>query len=222
VIDLPTAPAKLVAPSILSSDFSRLGEQIGEIEAAGADWVHVDVMDGSFVPNITIGIPVVKCIRPVTQLPLDVHLMIDNPDRHVKAFAEAGSDIITVHYEACTHLQRTLTHIRDCGARAGVSLNPHTPIDGLQYVLDELDMILIMSVNPGFGGQSFIPSTLRKLRDLGEMMQRRGKRVLVEVDGGVSPKNCAAVRSAGADVLVAGSAVFKSDDYTGVISALKD
>jgi ribulose-phosphate 3-epimerase len=219
--DLPKPPARLVAPSILSADFARLGEQIRQIEAAGADWVHVDVMDGRFVPNITIGIPVVECIRPVTQLPLDVHLMIEEPQRHVEAFVKAGADIVTVHYEAVPHLQRVLAQIRELGARAGVSLNPHTPLVGLEYVLEDIDLILIMSVNPGFGGQSFVPATLRKLRDLQAMMARLGRRCLVEVDGGVGPANADAVREAGADVLVAGSAVFKSDDYLRVIKALR-
>ena len=221
MIDLPVAPATLVAPSILSADFSRLGEDINAIAAAGADWVHVDVMDGSFVPNITIGVPVVRSIRPVTTLPLDVHLMIDHPDRHIEAFAKAGADIITVHIEACTHLHRVIAQIHDAGCRAGVSLNPHTPISGLEYVLEDLDMVLIMSVNPGFGGQKFIPSSLDKLRSLSALMDRVGHRALVQVDGGVSPKNSAAVRAAGADVLVAGSAVFGADDYEAVIAKLK-
>lgn len=219
--DLPKPPARLVAPSILSADFARLGEQIRQIEGAGADWVHVDVMDGRFVPNITIGVPVVECIRPVTRLPLDVHLMIEEPQKHVEAFVKAGADIVTVHYEAVPHLQRVLGQIHELGARAGVSLNPHTPLAGLEYILEDIDLILIMSVNPGFGGQSFLPSTLRKLRDLQAMMARLGRRRLVEIDGGVGPGNADAVREAGADVLVAGSAVFKSDDYLAVIKALR-
>lgn len=221
MITLPAPPATLVAPSILSADFSRLGEDITAVVAAGADWIHVDVMDGSFVPNITIGIPVVRSIRPVTDLPLDVHLMIDHPERHVEGFAKAGADIITVHSEACTHLHRVIAQIHDAGCRAGVSLNPHTPITGLEYVLEDLDMVLVMSVNPGFGGQKFISSSLNKLRALSALMDRVGHHVLVQVDGGVSPKNSAEVRSAGADVLVAGSAVFGADDYEAVISELK-
>ena len=221
MIDLPKPPARLIAPSILSADFARLGEGILAVEEAGADWIHVDVMDGSFVPNITIGIPVLRSIRPVTHLPMDVHLMIDQPDRHVEAFAAAGADMITVHYEACTHLHRTIAQIHDAGARAGVSLNPHTPIDGLRYVLEDLDMVLLMSVNPGFGGQSFIPATIQKLRDLQALMAEVGHRVLVQVDGGVSAKTVDAVVDAGADVLVAGSAIFRANDYGAAIRRLK-
>ena len=221
MISLPAPPANLVAPSILSADFARLGEEINAVAAAGADWIHVDVMDGTFVPNITIGIPVVRSIRPITKLPLDVHLMIEHPERHIEGFAKAGADIIVVHYEACTHLHRVLAQIRDAGARPGVSLNPHTPLDGLEYVLPDLDLVLLMSVNPGFGGQKFIPATLQKLRDLSALMDRLDRRVLVQLDGGVSPKNSAEVRAAGADVLVAGSAVFGSDNYEAVIERLK-
>jgi ribulose-phosphate 3-epimerase len=221
VIELPRPPAKLIAPSILSADFARLGAEIKAVEEVGADWIHVDVMDGAFVPNITIGIPVVKSIRRITDKPLDVHLMIENPGALVEEFAKAGSDVITVHYEACPHLQRNLAQIRAAGARAGVSLNPHTPLEGLRYLLDDLDLILIMSVNPGFGGQSFIPSTYQKLRDLGAMMESQGKRVLVEVDGGCKPANAAELFAAGADVLVAGSAIYKADDYGAVIAAMK-
>ena len=218
---MPEKPAKIVAPSILSADFSCLGEAISQVETAGADWIHVDVMDGVFVPNITIGIPVLRSIRSVTQLPMDVHLMIVQPERHVEAFAEAGADIITVHYETCQHLQRVLSQIKSVGAKAGVALNPHTPVDGLRYLLDDIDMILLMSVNPGFSGQSFIETTYKKLNDLDAMLQAAGRSILVQVDGGACPSNAVQLREAGADILVAGSAIFNSDDYVGVIAALK-
>ncbi len=217
----PTPPARLVAPSILSADFARLGEGIEAVERAGADWIHVDVMDGSFVPNITIGIPVLRSIRPVTALPLDVHLMIDKPERHIDEFVRAGADVVTVHYEACPHLHRTIAQIKEAGARAGVSLNPHTPIDGLKYVMKDLDMVLLMSVNPGFGGQTFIETTYQKLADLHQLMTECGQRVLVQIDGGCAPSNAKQLHEAGADVLVAGSAVFKADDYAAAIAALK-
>jgi ribulose-phosphate 3-epimerase len=221
VMKLPAKPAKLVAPSILSADFSYLGEAISRVESAGADWIHVDVMDGVFVPNITIGIPVLRSIRSVTGLPMDVHLMIVQPERHVEAFAEAGADIITVHYETCSHLQRVLSQIKSAGAKAGVALNPHTPIDGLRFLLDDIDMILLMSVNPGFSGQSFIETTYQKLNELDVMLKAADRRILVQVDGGACPANAVKLREAGADILVAGSAIFKSDDYNKVISALK-
>ncbi|MCA9564827.1 MAG: ribulose-phosphate 3-epimerase, partial [Myxococcales bacterium] len=207
MIELPKPPVSLVAPSILSCDFARLGEEVGAVEASGADWIHVDVMDGDFVPNLTIGIPVVASLRPVTNLPLDVHLMITKPERHIAAFAEAGADIITVHAEACPHLHRVLAQIRECGARAGVSLNPHTPVSAISEVVDLLDMVLIMSVNPGFGGQKFIPRSLHKLRETRALLRAQGSNALIEIDGGVKPSNAAEIREAGADVLVAGSAV---------------
>ncbi len=209
----------LVAPSILSADFARLGEELQRLESAGADWVHVDVMDGMFVPNLTIGPVVIEALRPHSTLPFDVHLMIEKPERYLADFRDAGADIITVHAEACPHLHRTLTEIRRLGCKAGVSLNPSTSLSVLENVLDDLDLILIMSVNPGFGGQSFIPGSLDKLSQARTLIN--GRPIFLEVDGGVSPKNADAVRAAGANVLVAGSAVFKSNDIPGVISALK-
>ena len=179
----------LVAPSILSASFARLGEEIAAVEDAGADWLHVDVMDGRFVPNITIGPPVVKSIRKVTKLPLDVHLMIVEPERYVDAFAEAGADTITIHVEACTHLHRTLTHIRSLGKRAGVTMNPSTPEAHIEYVLDVCDQVLVMSVNPGFGGQSLIPSQLDKVRRIRKMIDDRKLPIDLEIDGGIKPDN---------------------------------
>jgi ribulose-phosphate 3-epimerase len=202
----------LVAPSILSADFARLGEELAAIEAAGADWVHVDVMDGRFVPNITLGPPIVGALRKATKLPLDVHLMIVEPERYVRAFAEAGADVISVHVEACVHLERTLREIRDLGAKAGVVLNPHTPEDQVRYVLDAADLILVMSVNPGFGGQSFMPSVLPKLRALRQLVGQRGTHL--EIDGGISPATAARAVDAGAEVLVAGNAVFRAGNVT--------
>lgn len=201
-----------IAPSILSADFGQLAEEVRAVDTAGADWIHVDVMDGRFVPNLTIGPIVVSAIRPVTRLPLDVHLMIVEPDRWVPAFADAGADVITVHAEAATHLHRCLQTIRARGKRAGVSLNPATPEDHVRYVLDVTDLVLVMSVNPGFGGQSFIGSSLAKVRALRRMIDEHvasgGHPIDLEVDGGVGPGNAAELARAGADVLVAGSAVF--------------
>lgn len=211
----------LVAPSILSADFARLGEEVSLVESAGADWIHVDVMDGRFVPNITIGPPVVKALRRVTKLPLDVHLMIVEPERYVEAFAEAGADTITVHVEASTHLHRTLCHIRSLGKRAGVTLNPSTPEEALRYVLPVVDQILVMSVNPGFGGQSFIPEALTKIAAIRRMIDERNLPIDLEVDGGISPSTAPEVIAAGARVLVAGSAVFGEKDYAAAIAALK-
>ena len=211
-----------IAPSILSADFGRLAEEVRAIEAAGADWVHVDVMDGRFVPNITIGPPVVKAVRRVTDLPLDVHLMIVEPERYVEDFAKAGADVITVHYEASPHLHRTLQHIRSLGKKAGVSLNPHTPADGLTYVIDQLDLILVMSVNPGFGGQEFIPSVVPKIAQLRSLIDQSGNDVALEVDGGIKPGTARTVTRAGADTLVAGSAIFGADSYEGAIAALRE
>ncbi len=212
---------KKIAPSILSADFSRLGEEIRAVEAGGADYIHVDVMDGRFVPNITIGPLVVEAARKVTRLPLDVHLMIVEPDRYVPAFAEAGADIIVVHAEASVHLHRTVQLIRSYGKRAGVALNPATPLNVLDYVLQELDLILLMTVNPGFGGQSFIEACLPKIHALRGMLDKRGLETELEVDGGVKTDNIESISRAGADVFVAGSAVFGAPDYAAVIAELK-
>lgn len=211
----------LVAPSILSASFARLGEEIAAVEDAGADWLHVDVMDGRFVPNITIGPPVVQSIRKVTKLPLDVHLMIVEPERYVDAFAAAGADTITIHVEACTHLHRTLTHIRSLGKRAGVTMNPSTPEAHIEYVLDVCDQVLVMSVNPGFGGQSLIPNQLEKVRRIRKMIDDRKLPIDLEIDGGIKPDNARLAIEAGARVLVAGSAVFDSKDYKAAIAAIR-
>ncbi len=210
-----------IAPSILSADFGRLAEEIKAIEAAGADLVHIDVMDGCFVPNITIGPLVVEAIRGVTRLPFDVHLMIENPGRYLEAFAKAGADWISIHAEACIHLHRVVTRIKELGKKAGVAINPATPLEVLDYVLEELDYIVIMSVNPGFGGQEFIPSALRKLERLRRMIKERGLSVEIEVDGGVNLGTVAEVARAGGEILVAGSAVFKSEDYQETIALLR-
>lgn len=204
---------KRIAPSILSADFARLADQVKTVEQAGADIIHVDVMDGHFVPNITIGPLVVKALRPVTKLPMDVHLMIENPDRYIEAFAKAGADYITVHVEACTHLHRVLQQIKELNVKAGVSLNPHTPVSMIKHVLDQLDLILVMSVNPGFGGQKFIPESLKKLNQTRDLIEKSGFRnIEIEVDGGVSMENIKEIANAGADILVAGSAIFASAD----------
>ena len=205
----------LIAPSILSADFGHLAEEVRAVEAAGADWIHVDVMDGRFVPNITIGPPVVRAVRAATKLPLDVHLMIVEPERYVAEFAAAGADWISVHVEASPHLHRTLQQIRSAGAKAGVVLNPHTSEESIRHVLPDLDLILVMSVNPGFGGQSFIPSALPKLRALRDAIDEAGLDVALEVDGGVAPSTAGRVIDAGARVLVAGSAVFWSASRGG-------
>ncbi|MBN1947352.1 MAG: ribulose-phosphate 3-epimerase [Bradymonadales bacterium] len=220
MIDLPQSPARLVAPSILSADFARLGAEIQAVEAGGADWIHVDVMDGRFVPNITIGPPVVRSIRKVTRLPLDVHLMIEQPEQHIAEFVEAGADIVTIHAEACLHLNRIIAQIHQAGARAGVSVNPATGVEVLRWLAADLDLILVMSVNPGFGGQRFLPHTLQKLEELGTLLDSLGHRPLIEVDGGVGPDNAAALYQRKVDVLVAGNAVFRSSDYASVIRRL--
>jgi ribulose-phosphate 3-epimerase len=212
---------KKIAPSILSADFCRLGDEVRAVEAAGADYIHVDVMDGHFVPNITIGPPVVAALRKVTALPLDVHLMIAAPDRYIADFAAAGADIIVVHAEASTHLHRSIQLIKSLGKRAGVSLNPATPLHCLEYVLADLDLVLLMTVNPGFGGQSFIEECIPKIRSLRAMLDKRGLEAELEVDGGVKIDNIARIAHAGADVFVAGSAVFGSTDYLATIQALK-
>ena len=197
-----------IAPSILSCDFGRLAEEIQAVEAGGADWIHVDVMDGHFVPNITIGPIITEGARRATDLPLDVHLMIENPDRYLEAFASAGADILTVHQEACPHLHRTLGKIRELGMRAGVAVNPATPLEAVREVLVDIDLLVIMSVNPGFGGQSYIPGTSDKLRRARAMLVDAGSSAELEVDGGVDSSNAAAIAAAGASVLVAGSAVY--------------
>ncbi len=212
---------KKIAPSILSADFSRLGEEIQTVAASGADYIHIDVMDGHFVPNITIGPLVVEAVRKVTTLPLDVHLMITDPDRYIPDFAVAGADIIVVHAEACWHLHRTIQLIKSLGKKAGVSLNPATPLQQLEHVVDELDLVLLMTVNPGFGGQSFIEACIPKIQSLRAMLDRRGLEAELEVDGGVKPDNIARISHAGADVFVAGSAVFGSSDYKTTIDDLK-
>lgn len=204
---------KLIAPSILSADFSRLGEEVKAVEAAGADWIHVDVMDGHFVPNITIGPLVVEAVRRVTQLPLDVHLMIEDPDQYLEAFAGAGSTYLTVHPEACYHVHRTIQAIKDLGVKAGVSLNPATPLSALEWVLADVDLVLVMSVNPGFGGQTFISSAIPKIRDLKSMVRSKNPDVVIAVDGGVNQETIRSVSEAGADAFVAGSAIFGSSDY---------
>ncbi|MDD2557981.1 MAG: ribulose-phosphate 3-epimerase [Desulfuromonadaceae bacterium] len=210
-----------ISPSILSADFARLGEEVRAVEQAGADYIHVDVMDGHFVPNITIGAPVVKALRPITSLPLDVHLMIENPDRYIPDFAAAGADIITVHQEAVAHLHRTIQLIHSLGKRAGVSLNPATPVGVLELILAEVDLILLMTVNPGFGGQSFIPFTLSKITQMRTMIERGGRAIELEVDGGVKPDNIGEIAAAGADVFVAGSAVFDGGDYARNLAELR-
>jgi ribulose-phosphate 3-epimerase len=211
-----------IAPSILSADFSKLAEEIRSVEEGGADWLHVDVMDGHFVPNITIGPLVVQAIKPHTKLPLDCHLMITDPDAYIPQFATAGADVITVHVEACPHLHRTLQLIRDTGAKAGVALNPHTPLSMIEHVLTDLDMVLLMTVNPGFGGQSFIHNVLRKIKDLRQLLDAQNlQHVEIEVDGGVNPETSRLVREAGANVLVAGSAVYNQIDRTAAIAALR-
>ena len=212
---------KLIAPSILSADFSRLGEEIAAVEAAGADWIHVDVMDGRFVPNITIGPVVVASIRKATRLPFDVHLMIKSPERFIDGFAGAGADTITVHVEAAAHLHRTVAMIREKGLRAGVSLNPATPLALVEPILPDIDLLLVMTVNPGFGGQKFISGMIPKIAAAKRMIRKAAPEVLLEVDGGVHLKNIRSIADAGADVLVAGSAIFGSRDYAATIGAMK-
>ena len=212
---------KLIAPSILSADASRLGEEIAAVDKAGADWIHVDVMDGRFVPTITMGPAIIGSLRKSTKLPFDVHLMINNPDNYIESFSGAGADYITVHVEAASHLHRTIESIKKMGKKAGVSINPATPLGAIEEILPEVDLLLIMSVNPGFGGQQFIKSSLSKIRRAAEMIAKLPKKPLLEVDGGVNLENIGAIAKAGADVLVAGAAVFGTEDYKKTIAALK-
>ncbi len=212
---------KKISPSILSADFTRLSEEIAEVEKAKADYIHIDVMDGHFVPNITVGPFIVEAVRRATTLPLDVHLMIERPENYISAFAEAGSDIITVHAEATPHLHRVIQAIKEQGVRAGVSVNPATPVQLIEPVIADVDLVLIMSVNPGFGGQAFIPSALDKIKQARKMLDKVRSRAELEVDGGIKVSNIQAASKAGADVFVAGSAVFGSDDYRKTIRAMR-
>ena len=210
-----------IAPSILSADFARLAEEVAAVERAGADLLHVDVMDGHFVPNLTVGPPIVESLKKVTKLPLDVHLMITNADAFIPEFAEAGADYLTVHVEACPHLHRTIQSIKERGVKAGVTLNPATPISSLQEILGDVDLVLIMSVNPGFGGQTFIPSVLRKITEARTRLDQMKSHALLEVDGGIKVENTREIVAAGATVLVAGSAIFSQRDYTATIAAMR-
>ncbi|MBI4822770.1 MAG: ribulose-phosphate 3-epimerase [Nitrospirae bacterium] len=210
-----------IAPSILSADFMRLKEEIKAAEDAGADMIHIDIMDGHFVPNITIGQFIVNAIKKVTRLPLDVHLMIEEPDRYLKEFIDSGADYLTVHVEASIHLHRTVCWIKEGGAKAGVSLNPATPIWALEHILEEADLVVLMSVNPGFGGQGFIPQCIEKIRGLKKIITEKALKTQIEVDGGITPENAKAVADAGADILVMGSAFFNSEDYKALISRLR-
>jgi len=213
---------KLIAPSILSADFSNLGDEIRAVEDAGADWIHVDVMDGHFVPNITMGPIVVEAVKRATSLPIDVHLMIEHPGRYIPDFIKAGADWISVHVEACVHLDRTIQMIREAGVRAGAVLNPATPLSSIEWTLEHLDFVLIMSVNPGFGGQSFIANSLKKISDLRSMIDTLNLPTLIQVDGGVNNGTIETVSTAGTDVFVAGSAIFGTDDYAGAISNFRN
>ncbi len=212
---------KKIAPSILSADFSRLGDEIRRVEDAGADLIHIDVMDGAFVPNITVGPFILEAVRRVTSLPLDVHLMIERPEQYISDFANAGADIITVHVEACTHLHRTIQVIKEKGKKAGVSVNPATPLMLAKYVLQDIDLLLIMSVNPGFGGQKFIPSMLDKIKKARQMVDKLGAKVSIEIDGGVKLENIGEVLAAGADIFVSGSGIFGTKDYKKTIEEMK-
>jgi ribulose-phosphate 3-epimerase len=211
-----------IAPSILSADFLRLGEEINAAGAAGADMLHLDIMDGHFVPNMTIGPAIVESIRKITSLPLDVHLMIEEPDKYLEDFIKAGADYLTVHYEASVHLHRTVQYIKERGVKAGVSLNPATPIWSLEHILPDMDLALLMSVNPGFGGQQFIPETIDKIKTLKRILGEKGLPALIEVDGGINLRNAASVASAGAGILVMGSAFFHSGDYGTLVKQFRE
>ncbi|MFA8437546.1 ribulose-phosphate 3-epimerase [Pueribacillus sp. YX66] len=211
-----------VAPSILAADFAKLGEEIKEVEHGGADYIHIDVMDGHFVPNITIGPLVVDSVRPITKLPLDVHLMIDNPDVYIADFARAGADIISVHVEACKHLHRTIQSIKQLNVKAGVVLNPATPISALEHIIEEVDLVLLMTVNPGFGGQSFISSVVPKIKQLAQLIHEKNVSVEIEVDGGINPETAKICIEAGATVLVAGSAIFSQSDRKLAIQQIRN
>jgi len=211
-----------LAPSILSADFARLGEDVVSVEKYGADMVHIDVMDGNFVPNISLGVPVIKAIRKLSNLTFDVHLMVQQPSRYVKDFAEAGADILTIHYESEIHIDRTIRYIKSLGKKVGVAINPATPVSVLQHLVKEVDMILIMSVNPGFGGQSFIDYSIDKIKEVKELSKQYNKELMIEVDGGVDKGNIGSIVAAGANVLVAGSAVFKNNNIEENIKELKE
>ena len=210
-----------IAPSILAADFAKLGQEVQEVEKAGADWIHIDVMDGHFVPNITMGPIVVDALRPLTELPLDVHLMIENPDRYIEDFAKAGADYITVHVEACPHLHRTIQLIRSFSVKPGVVLNPHTPIETIQHVLEDIDLVLFMTVNPGFGGQKFIHSVVPKVAALSQLIKDKGLSVDIQIDGGINEETIVPCAQAGANVFVAGSAIFGKQDRTQALQAIK-
>ncbi|EHL76844.1 MULTISPECIES: ribulose-phosphate 3-epimerase [Bacillus] len=210
-----------IAPSILSANFSKLGEEVKEVEKGGVDYIHVDVMDGHFVPNITMGPLIVEAVRPVTKLPLDVHLMIENPDAYIDTFAKAGADYITVHVEACPHLHRTIQHIRSLRVKAGVAVNPATPVEMIRHVLNDVDLVLVMTVNPGFGGQTFIDTVLPKIRQVRQLVSENGLDVEIEVDGGINAETAKLCVDAGANVLVAGSAIFNQEDRQKAISLIR-
>ncbi len=210
-----------IAPSILSADFANLGKDILDVEQGGADYIHIDVMDGHFVPNITIGPLIVEAVRPITKLPLDVHLMIENPDAYIVDFARAGADIISVHVEACRHLHRTIQHIKSQGVKAGVVINPATPVESIIPILNDVDLVLLMTVNPGFGGQAFIQDVLPKIKQLASLVKERGLSIDIEVDGGVNPETAKLCVKAGANVLVAGSAIYNKEDRKQAISSIR-
>jgi len=211
-----------IAPSILAADFAKLGDEVRAVEKAGADWIHIDVMDGHFVPNLTVGPEIVKAVNGVTELPLDVHLMIEDPDKYVGEFAEAGADILTVHVETCPHLNRSIQNIKDHQVRAGVVVNPATSLSLLEEIINDVDLVLLMSVNPGFGGQKFIPSVLDKIQCLREIIDACGGGIDLQVDGGVTPENAQSIKEAGANVLVAGSAIFNGGNYKKTIAKLRN